>query len=163
MRKTERPQKLSPILVKLIPSSETVPIRWSILRPGFPRETAIFVGDDVSTTQHFGGFLGGRLVGVASIYQTPSSDRPAVLRAWQLRGMATLPEVRGLGVGKALVEACESAALEAGDSLLWCNARAGALDFYVKLGWMVSSDEFDIPTVGPHRRMLRVLTPLNPA
>lgn len=143
------------VYVKPILAAETLTIRWMILRPGFPPETAIFEGDNAQTTQHFGGFIGDRLVGVASIYQIPSPDRVTVLRAWQLRGMATLPDVRGLGVGKALVVACESSVRDSGDTLLWCNARTSAIDFYAQLGWTVSSDEFDIPTVGPHRRMLR--------
>jgi GNAT superfamily N-acetyltransferase len=151
-----------PISVARISAADTVSIRWDILRPGFPRETAVFVGDDSPTAQHFGGFIDSRLVGVASLYQLPCPDRPEVRRTWQLRGMATLPEVRGIGVGKALVAACEKAVRDAGDSLLWCNARITALDFYARLGWQVSSDEFDIPTVGPHRRMLREL-PANPA
>jgi GNAT superfamily N-acetyltransferase len=146
-----------PISVTFISAAETIDIRWLILRPGFPRETAVFVGDDSPTAKHFGGFTNGHLVGVASIYQALSPDRPDVPRAWQLRGMATLPEVRGLGVGKALVAACEQSVRDAGDSFLWCNARVPAIPFYQRLGWLVSSDEFDIPTVGPHRRMLRSL------
>jgi len=146
-----------PVLVRQITSSETIAIRWPVLRPGFPSETAIFEGDVIPSTLHFGGLVDDRLVGVASIYLISSPDRPEVDRAWQLRGMATLPAVRGLGVGKALVAACEEAALKIGDSLLWCNARAGAVSFYAHLGWTVSSEEFDIPTVGPHRRMLREL------
>ena len=34
------------VVVRQIPASETIAIRWPILRPGFPRETAIFDGDD---------------------------------------------------------------------------------------------------------------------
>src|SRR5262245_10855739 len=105
---------MASVLIKRISSNETIAIRWPILRPGFPRETAVFDGDDAQTTQHFGGFVDDRLVGVASIYQVPCPDRPDVLRAWQVRGMATLPEVRGLGIGKALVTACEAAAHDAG-------------------------------------------------
>jgi GNAT superfamily N-acetyltransferase len=149
--------------VTRISAAETVAIRWPILRPGFPRETAIFNGDDAETTRHFGGFVDGRLVGVTSIYQMSCPDRPDVPRAWQLRGMATLPEVRGLGVGKALLAASENAVRNVGDSLLWCNARTSAIEFYARLGWIVSSDEFNIPTVGPHRRMLRVVAPSIPA
>jgi GNAT superfamily N-acetyltransferase len=150
------------ILVKQISAAETLPVRWPILRPGFPPETAIFEGDDAATTRHFGGFLDSRLVGVASIYQAPCPDRPHIMRAWQLRGMATLPEVRGIGIGKALVAACEKAIRDAGDSLLWCNARISAIDFYARHGWVISSDEFDIVTVGPHRRMLTELSDSNP-
>lgn len=148
---------MAPISVSSISAAETIEIRWQILRPGFPRETAVFVGDDSPAAKHFGGFIESRLAGVASIYPAACPDRPEEQRGWQLRGMATLPEVRGLGVGKALVAACEQTVREVGDPFLWCNARIGAIDFYARLGWLVSSDEFDIPTVGPHRRMLRAI------
>jgi GNAT superfamily N-acetyltransferase len=71
--------------------------------------------------------------------------------------MATLPEVRGSGCGRALLEACVAAAEGEGCPLLWCNARVGAVDFYRKHGWEVCSDVFDIPTAGPHFRMRRRL------
>jgi GNAT superfamily N-acetyltransferase len=154
---------MSSILVRQIAAAETIPIRWLILRPGFPSETAIFDGDDALTTRHFGGFVDERLVGVTSIYQMACPDRPDAPRAWQLRGMATLPEVRGLGVGKALLAACESAVRNAGDSLLWCNARTSAIEFYARFEWSISSDEFNIPTVGPHRRMLKIIPDPKPA
>ncbi len=39
--------------------------------------------------------------------------------------------------------------------LVWCNARVVAVPFYAKQGWEIVSEVFDIPTVGPHRAMLR--------
>jgi GNAT superfamily N-acetyltransferase len=71
--------------------------------------------------------------------------------------MATLPEVRGAGFGKALLDACVAAARENGAAILWCNARTSAADFYAKNGWRIVGAEFDIPTVGPHFRMSRAL------
>jgi GNAT superfamily N-acetyltransferase len=154
---------MNPIEVSPIATVDVIPIRWLVLRPGFPRETAIFDGDDLPDTRHLGAFISDRLVGIVSLYIAPCPDRPGFDCTWQLRGMATLPDFRGLGVGKALLAACESAARVAGCSLLWCNARTGALSFYEQFGWSISSDEFDIPTVGPHRRMLRTLSIANPA
>jgi GNAT superfamily N-acetyltransferase len=71
--------------------------------------------------------------------------------------MATLPEVRGAGFGRALLDACVAAARENGAAILWCNARTSAADFYAKNGWRIVGAEFDIPTVGPHFRMSRAL------
>jgi GNAT superfamily N-acetyltransferase len=83
--------------------------------------------------------------------------QPGVSPAFQLRGMATLPEVRGAGFGRALLDACVAAARENGAAILWCNARTSAADFYAKNGWRIVGAEFDIPTVGPHFRMSRAL------
>ena len=145
------------IEVRRITAEDTIEIRWAILRPGFPRETAIFLGDDAAGTQHLGVFLDGRLVGVASLYDAPLPDETVSLRPQQLRGMATLPEVRGSGCGRALLKGCHEAAKHAGSTLLWCNARQNAVGFYERHGWHVCSKEFDIPTVGPHFRMRRTV------
>jgi len=41
--------------------------------------------------------------------------------------------------------------------LLWANVRKPAVEFYRKHGWIIVSDEFEIPTAGPHFKMLRQL------
>lgn len=140
-------------MIRPISAADTIAVRWPILRPGFARETAVFDGDDAPATLHFGAFDGGKLVGVASVYLVPFSARPDVSPAFQLRGMATLPEVRGSGFGEALLAACVAAAGEMGAAILWCNARTSAAQFYAKNGWQTVGEEFDIPTVGPHFRM----------
>ncbi len=152
------------LTIRPITAEETIAVRWPILRPGFPRESAVFAGDELTSARHFGAFAGdGRLVGVASIYVVAMPEPAAAAAgapvpegaAWQLRGMATLPEVRGAGYGAALVSACEEGARAAGGEVLWCNARTSAAPFYQKHGWSVVGGEFDIPTVGPHFRMWR--------
>jgi hypothetical protein len=42
--------------------------------------------------------------------------------------------------------------------LLWCNARVPAVPFYREMGWAVVSEPFEIPTAGPHVRMVKRLT-----
>jgi len=143
--------------VRRITAEETLPLRHPILREGLPRETAIFTGDEAETSQHFGAFLDGKLVGVATIHFVPLLDRPDFDPAYQLRGMATAPEVRGMGAGRALVEACVEAAREAGAHWIWCNARTPAAGFYAQNGFKTTGGIFEIPTAGPHVRMLRAL------
>lgn len=143
-------------MIRRITAAETVPVRWPVLRPGFPRETAIFDGDDAPETIHFGAFNYRELVGVASIFAAQCAEFPDVFPAFQLRGMATLPEVRGAGLGKALLDECCAAAIERGAALLWCNARTAAAQFYAMHGWITLGSEFEIATVGPHHRMYRL-------
>ena len=144
-------------MIRAISAVETIAVRWPVLRPGFARETAVFDGDDAVGTLHFGAFDAEKLVGVASIYLAPFPVQPDVSPSFQLRGMATLPEVRGAGFGKALLDACAAAAREKGAAFLWCNARTSAADFYSKNGWRIAGEEFEIPTVGPHFRMALAL------
>jgi GNAT superfamily N-acetyltransferase len=140
------------IILRLSSLDDIVDLRHRILRAGLPRETAIFQGDDAPSTLHFGGFVKGRNVACASYHLNHWQGRPA----WQLRGMATSEDVRGKGVGKALLIFAEEALL--GHSplrLFWANARTPARAFYQKLGWVATGDEFVIPTAGPHFKMYK--------
>lgn len=124
----------------------------------------MFDGDDAPTSRHGAGFCDGVAVGCATFHLNQWEAEPA----WQLRGMATLPEYRGKGIGRAVLAMIE-ADLEAqpGEThggadvgpLLWCNARVPAVEFYRRLGWRVVSGEFEIPTAGPHVKMIKRLTP----
>jgi GNAT superfamily N-acetyltransferase len=141
--------------IRRITAAETISLRHPILRAGLARETAIFPGDEAETSVHLGAFAGdGQLVGVVTLHYVPLLDRPDFDPAFQLRGMATLPEVRGQGAGRALVEACVTAAREAGAQWIWCNARTPAAGFYSRHGFKTTGGIFEIPTAGPHVRML---------
>jgi len=143
--------------VRFISAAETIPLRHTILRAGKPIETATFTGDDAPTTKHLGAFRNNQLLGVASLYIVELPERPAV-PALQLRGMATAQHARQSGLGRALVMACIAVARSEKVQLLWCNARISASAFYAKMGFTILGDEFEIPDVGPHYRMLLSLT-----
>ncbi|MFN0129745.1 MAG: GNAT family N-acetyltransferase [Verrucomicrobiales bacterium] len=144
-------------MIRPITAEQVLRIRHPVLRPGRPIEDAVFPCDTEALARHLGAFDGAdRLVGVVTIHPAPWPGGPPDPGPWQLRGMATLPEVRGLGYGRALVEAAERVVKVAGGSFLWCNARVAAVEFYAKLGWEVVGEEFDIPTVGPHYWMKKV-------
>ena len=139
--------------VRIITAAETWPLRLAVLRPGRLIEAAQFPGDDAHATRHFGAFRNENLLGIASLYLAEMPEQPG-LSAFQLRGMATAPEVRGMGFGRALVDACITFTRENDAQLLWCNARVGAVGFYRKLGFEIVSGEFEILDVGPHFRMV---------
>jgi predicted GNAT family N-acyltransferase len=144
--------QITTVDVRQITAAETVPLRHAVLRPGRPVETAVFSGDDLSSTTHFGAFRNGQLLCVASLYEAELPDEPGVA-AIQLRGMATASEAQRTGLGRALVLGCIAFARQKGARLLWCNARTHASGFYSKLGFRIVGEEFDIPDVGPHYRM----------
>jgi GNAT superfamily N-acetyltransferase len=143
--------------VRPITTAATWPLRQSELRPGRPLAAAQFTGDDLPSTKHFGAFRSGELVGIASLFLAEMPEHPGV-SALQLRGMATTPTVRGAGFGRALVAACVAFASASGKSLIWCNARTSAVEFYRKLGWEILGTEFEVPDVGPHFHMWRRIT-----
>jgi predicted GNAT family N-acyltransferase len=139
--------------IRFITAEETLPLRHAILRAGRPVETAHFPGDDMRTSRHFGAYRHGKLLAVASLYAVETPERPGE-SAFQLRGMATSSEAQGSGLGKLLMVAVMEFAREKRARILWCNARVAASGFYRKLGFEIVGDEFVIPGVGPHFRMM---------
>ena len=144
--------------IRVISIADALPLRLSVLRPGRPIESAHFSGDEVSETRHFGAFAGGHLRGIASVFFVKCPEQPGV-PAFQIRGMATTPEMRGTGLGRALVNACIAYGRAQHADLIWCNARKLAVGFYQKLGFTILGQEFEIPDVGPHFRMCFPLQP----
>lgn len=69
--------------------------------------------------------------------------------------MATEPDVRGQGLGAALLAAAIDHVAAGGGGELWCNARLGAVEFYRRAGFEVVSGEFEIPGIGAHVVMAR--------
>lgn len=146
-------------MVRPITAAETRPLRAAVLRPGQPPEALVYAGDEHPQALHVGAFEDERLVGIATVYPEPPPEayRDAMPGggAFRLRGMATLPEVRGGGHGRELLEACFAHARAHGARVLWCNARVGALGFYRRMGLETIGPEFDIAGIGPHYVMWR--------
>lgn len=135
-----------------------------MLRPSWPAGS-ILPGDEAAGVVHLGAFAesgaaAGQLLSSCLIFAEPCPWLPdlAAARAWRLRGMATDPAHRGQGAGTALLAAAEQIAGADGATVLWCLARAGAVDFYRRQGWQPVGELFDTE-LGPHRRMWRELAP----
>lgn len=137
-------------------ASAVIPIRHAVLRQGKPLSTCFFQGDDDAATQHWGAWKNGQLIGVASVYAVPRPDAPNE-REYQLRGMAILPEHQGKSIGKWLLTALENTLKSNGVERIWCNARTTAVPFYRRHGYASEGNEFEIPEVGPHWRMVKTL------
>lgn len=135
-------------LIQEITASETWPIRLAILRPHGQLRDCDFDGDNDADTRHFGAFLDDTLQGIVSIYQRQNSAFKG--SGFQIRAMATMPEVRGQGVGSNLLEHAESYAFAVGADYIWANSRTSALGFYQNLGFVRHGQEFHIEGIGPH-------------
>ncbi len=134
--------RVEPVAVERI-----LALRHTVLRQGLPAEMASFEGDAEPTTLHLAALQGQAVVGCATLVRRTGEDGAA----WQLRGMAVSPGCRGRGVGAALLAEVHRRAASAG---VWCNARLPAVGFYERHGWRCVSERFDVPTAGPHRRMV---------
>ena len=151
------------ILVRPASAEEVVDLRLAVLRPGFPREAAIFPLDRDAGTHHFvavsngDGGNGGPIVGCVTISRPrPWHDQPDAI---QLRAMAVAEDFRSAGVGRMLLARVDEQVrtLPPPRPIMWCNARVSAIGFYERCGWTVVSDIFDSPPAGPHVKMTRQL------
>jgi ADP-ribose pyrophosphatase len=140
----------SPVELSIVPTAveAILDLRWRVLRPGRPRESAFFAEDRHPDTRHWCAKAGETVVGCATLIRATCTSDARV--HWQLRGMAVAPELQGQGVGRQLLRALRAELA----APLWCNARLSAAPFYARDGWRPISAVFDIPGIGPHRRMV---------
>lgn len=139
--------------VRLIKPAETYRLRQMVLRPSL---TVDQVGLDYDTAQgsfHVGAIdEHGQVLAIMSVMRdcVPETDRVV----WRIRGMASDPDTRGTGCGGAVLEFGIAHAWGMHRESIWCNARKVAYGFYERYGFRLTSDEFDIPGIGPHKVMI---------
>ncbi|KAA0562536.1 GNAT family N-acetyltransferase [Bacillus sp. CH30_1T] len=135
--------------IRFISATDTYAIRQQILRPTQSIEECHYVGDSDDSSFHIGVFEGEVLISIGSFYQEAQPGLNGYL-PYRLRGMATLTDYRGKGIGKQLIEHSEKVLKEKGCELWWCNARISAGPYYEKLGLTQLGDVFEIEPIGPH-------------
>jgi predicted GNAT family N-acyltransferase len=145
--------------VRSVEAGAVRPLRQALLRPHKRVEELVYPGDDHPDALHVGGFRHGKMVGIASILPRPMPGRPE-REAWQVRGMAVEHGQRGYGLGGLMLARCLDHAAAHGGRLAWCNARAGSFGFYERFGFRRDGDPFELPEIGPHYRMFRLLSPV---
>lgn len=170
------------IRTAVVPVSEIFGLRWEVLRPGLPRESAKFPGDALSGAFHIAAYDAdaddgavqdagaggpdaagteaagpgaGTVLGCGSFFPEPCPGMAG--SAYRIRGMASDARVRGQGYGAAVLLAGTQEARARGARLMWCNGRTGARGFYERYGYTVAGDEFVIEGVGPHFVFVREL------
>jgi len=145
--------EIDSIRVERVGFGEIVDLRYAVLRAGLPREAANFPGDKDPRTVHLAAKDGQAVVACATVLVNQWEGKPAC----QLRGMAVDAKYQRRGVGKRLLAEIERVAAENGVSVIWANARTPAAEFYRRNGWEIVSEMFEIPTAGPHFKMIRKL------
>ncbi|MGZ4151497.1 MAG: GNAT family N-acetyltransferase [Actinomycetota bacterium] len=142
--------------IRPVALEDVLPTRQRILRPHQRVEDVEFEGDRRPGALHVGAFVAGRLVGAASVLPDAHPEVPDP-NAWRIRGMAVDDDLRDRGIGGALLERCVEHARSSGGTLVWCNARVGAVGFYERHAFLSEGEPFDVDVIGPHVRMRRTL------
>jgi len=142
------------IQIKKISAESTYDIRLTVLRKNIPLPYE-FNGDFEKDTFHLGAFSGDKLIAVSSFMK--ASNKKIKGSQYQLRGMATLKEFQGLGVGKLMMEHALKLLKDLKIDFLWCNARVIAVPFYEKSGLKIIGEPYDIEFIGIHYVMVKRL------
>lgn len=133
--------------------AEVRPLQSAVLRPNGP-----LPGDRPPPAEALfvAAVRGGVVVGAATILPDPWPG-PGTLQepAWRLRGMVTAESLRGMGIGRAVLDGAVELAAANGAASMWAQARTSALEFYRRAGWAAVGDEWIKPGVGPHRYIRR--------
>jgi len=146
-------------------AEETAALRRTVLRPHLSIEQMALSGDQNPQTAYLAvrspddsqQVLGCLRLEPVNCPWPDALEVPAQ-SPWQLRAMATDPSVRGSGIGRLLVEGAVGHVLAQGGDLIWCNARMGAEQFYIRLGFRPVSGTFAVPGA-PEAHVGMVLRP----
>ncbi|MDR6784706.1 GNAT superfamily N-acetyltransferase [Pedobacter africanus] len=142
-------------MVKYISAAEVLPLRSLVLRKGAPLDQCVFPADEIAGCFHLGYIAEGGVVSVATFFPEDYPGRGA--GGFRLRGMATDPEFSGRGYGAELIKFAINELRSVNASYIWCDARSAAVQFYKKLNFEVISEEFEVPGIGPHFKMISVI------
>ena len=120
------------MIIKSISWQEALPVRHCVLWPNKPESFCKVDGDE--NANHYGAFIDGKLICVASIYIDGKIAR--------LRKFATLNEFQNKGIGSKviayLIDELKTNKIE----YFWCDARESAKGFYQRFAMQVQGERF---------------------
>lgn len=128
---------------------QSLRLRDVVLRRPLGRSIA---DDDLSgdaEALHIGAFAEERLVGTLML-------RPKGAGVFQMKQVAVDESLRGMNVGRKLVEAAEASAIAEGGAAIILHARKLAIVFYEKMGYAREGEPFEEMGI-PHARMTKKL------
>lgn len=143
-----------------VPPHVTFPLRQQLLRPHETVAEMALPGDDAVESAFFAVWPSGHPgspVGVVTVRREARPEHPE--DQWRLRGLAVLPARRGAGVGSLLVRCIVDHVRRHHGASVWCAVRTTAEDFYRRRGFEVRGERYELPAIGTHVPMVRVLSP----
>ncbi|OWA35676.1 GNAT family N-acetyltransferase [Saccharibacillus sp. O16] len=129
--------------------AKSLQLRNKVLRRPLGRDIA---HDDLSgdvQSRHIGAFLDTRLVGILLL-------RPIHRQVLQMKQVAVEESLRGLQIGRQMVEYAEKFAAGEGCQEIRLHAREVAIPFYEKLGYVREGEPFEEVGI-PHSLMKKRL------
>ncbi len=142
-------------MIRFATLEEVLPVRIEVLRNGKLEPTAHHKEDALPDTFHVAFLENDQVIGIASFH--PVNLKEYSGRGYQLRGMAVKNFNQKKGIGKQILMFGEAELKKRKVNYIWCNARKKAFPFYEKMGYEFISDIFEVPFIGPHKKMMKWL------
>ena len=140
--------------IKVVAAKDIRPLRNLVLRPYLPIETTYYDLDNDIETFHLASIMDNTIISIGTFY--PENDIELQTKnGYRLRGMATHPKFRRKSAATKLMKESFVLLKEKKCDVLWCNARLVAVEFYKSLGFKITGEIFDIPSIGPHYKMYK--------
>ena len=140
--------------IKVVAAKDIRPLRNLVLRPNLPIETTYYDLDNDIETFHLASIIDNTIISIGTFY--PENDIELQTKnGYRLRGMATHPDHRRKSAATKLMKESFVLLKEKKCDVLWCNARLVAVEFYKSLGFKITGEIFDIPSIGPHYKMYK--------
>jgi GNAT superfamily N-acetyltransferase len=146
--------------IELADRAKIFDLRRSVLRPHLPPAASEYPEEGHPDTFHLAARdpRTGKVIGCATFFPQPLDGE----QGWRFRGMATVAELRGRGIGAAVLRHGIAEVARRGGRLVWCNGRTVAAGFYERNGFTRRGPQFDVPPLGPHYVFVRYLPPGRP-
>lgn len=140
-------------MMKIVSAYDTLYVRSMALFGGRSIYENVLPEDDMNGCIHTGWEQSQQIVAVASYFPKSLDDYKG--KGYQLRQMGVLPPFQGKGLGKKLLlNGIKHLISQTGSQYLWCNARRIAYGFYEEMGFQFVSEEFEVPNIGAHKKMI---------
>lgn len=138
------------VVILSVGHSDGAELRAKVLRPNGQKVSSGALQYEDADTIHLAAYSEGDLVGTVSF--TPYDEQGLKSSdCYQLRGAATRSNMRGQGIGTALVTVGIEVCRKRNISRIWCSGRSVACTFYERLGFRALGHEYTTST-GPHFR-----------
>lgn len=145
-------------MLRQINAKETLLLRQKVLKPFLSADECINPEDSEASTFHLGLYFKDKLASVAS-FSYQSCPLMYAGAPYRLRGMATDEKYRSQGFGTQLMVQAQEILKQKRCDLIWCNARIQAIPFYESIGFRGLGELFELPGIGTHKVMYKILNP----
>ena len=140
------------IQFKEITLNEIIKFREESLYYNLPKKLSKYKEDKFKNTHHYAIFKDDKLVSGLTLIKGNSELKEKV---FQIRGMFTVKDELRNGFGSMLIKNILIKLKENRMTMIWCNSRISAINFYRENKFIEIGETFKIPLIGLHKKLQR--------